>query len=79
MMKTIEKLLEAENSTKLGNHSVTVQGHKRGFRYYWTTVCAVDDAECTYHLDNGGYGISSTTRTINDYRRHFEDLGYTEV
>ena len=79
MMRTIEKLLKAEKSTKAGNHAAIIDGMKRTFKYYWTAICSVDDEACTYHLDNGGYGTSITTRAINDYRRYFNDLGYTEV
>ena len=42
--------------------------------------CKVDRANRIVHFDNGGYSTSSTTRTINGYKKYFVDyLGYEET
>lgn len=73
-MKTVEKLLQADNSKTLGNHQVIVSGNKRKFIYHSTVICEVDDSNRTFKLDNGGYWTSSTSRALSAYRN---ELQYT--
>lgn len=79
-MKTVEKLTNAVQNMKLGNHRVefTPSG-RRKFYYHWTAICTVDDRTMTFVTDDGGWNTISTKRAINAYRRHFESFGYREV
>lgn len=68
-MKTVENLLNARGNKKLGNHRKEVgEGFER-YIYYGTCVCKVDHNDKTIIINDGGWGTSSTTRTINAYLR----------
>lgn len=71
-MKTVEKLVQADNSKTLGNHRVIINGNKREFIYHSTVICEVDDSNRTFKLDNGGYCTSSTSRALSAYRNEFQ-------
>lgn len=78
MLKAIEKLLNG-TATKVGNHRA-VRTAIGVYYYYHNTAVCVATYDCTVKFDNGGWGTSSTTRAINDYRKHFVDrLGFEEV
>ena len=80
MMKSLKLLVKSFWNYSVGNHSVTVDGDKRYFRYHGNIVCKVNDDAKTFVLDDCGYsGYSSTTRTLNDYRKYFSDIGYIEI
>ena len=52
----------------------------RYFSYHNNVVCKVNDNKKEFSLDDCGWtGKSSTTRTLNCYKRYFTSLGYTEV
>lgn len=79
-MTTVYNLVHTNANRKtLGNHRMERTTTGRNFIYHWTTICAVNDVDRTYHTDNGGWGTSSTTRAINAYKREFNSMGYTEV
>lgn len=75
MLKAIEKLLRGE-ATKVGNHSVQKLGRFNKYYYHQTAICTVDLENRTFIVNDGGYGTPSTSRAINDYRKHFLDNGY---
>lgn len=83
-MKFIQTLVNASQNTQVGNHQLRIvkderQGVKgRDFIYYKTTICGVDDIRKRFYID-ASYGSASTTRACNAYRKHFKDLGYTEI
>ena len=57
-----------------------VNGFTREFTYHGNTICIVDDVNHFVILTNCGWGTSSTSRALNDYRRYFIDgLGYEFV
>lgn len=79
MLKAVESLISHER-TKVGNHSRDFIGtYTEKFTYHWTSICVVNHNNCTFYVDNGGWNTSSTNRAINDYKRHFESIGYTLV
>lgn len=79
-MKAIDNLVEAKTNKTVGNHGVRVTDTIRFFSYHGNTVCTVYDNLKEFSLDDCGWaGKSSTTRTLNEYRKHFTILGYTEV
>ena len=74
MLKVVRNLINAVNTGKkkatCGNHWMEVS--KDGvIRYYYhsTAVCTIKNGHVVY--DNGGWGTSSTTRTINSYRQYY--------
>lgn len=81
MLKSIERLLSGEK--KVGNHrrEDTTSNGKRitKFFYHATAVCTVCHANDTFCINNGGWGTSSTTRAINDYRDFLVSDLYNEV
>lgn len=82
MLKAQEKLINSTSNMTLGNHSVKHRDVDISEYYYYATcVCKVDRANRIVHFDNGGYSASSsTTRTINGYKKYFVDyLGYVET
>lgn len=79
-MKTVVNLLNADgDSKKLGSHKMERRGNVRGFIYYSTEICTVDDLSKTFSVQNGGYGTQSTTRAMNAYRKELEYEGYNEI
>lgn len=87
MMKGLEKLVKSSTDMTVGNHRVEfirgnvkdVEHTVRGFFYHNNCVCVANDTLKKFHLDSCGYsGYSSTTRTLNDYRKHFLSEGYKE-
>lgn len=82
MMKTIEKLVKAEKSTKVGNHNVRIRRksciNRRIFSYHSMPLCEVDDTERIFCIHDD-YDTKSTIKAIKDYREYFEQLGYTDV
>lgn len=79
-MKTIDNLVEARTNKCIGNHGVRVTPAGRFFSYHNNVVCKANDNKREFSLDDCGWaGKSSTTRTLNEYRKHFTVLGYTEV
>lgn len=96
MMKALEKLVASRANATVGNHAVMfcdipnsgaalrilhiMPGTSRAFSYHGNFICHVDDTRRRVYLTNCGWGTSSTTRALNDYRRHFVDgRGYTLV
>ena len=79
MLKTVETLVYSRESVKKGNHRVVVNDWDRHFFYYVTEICTVNDYNKTFKTDNGGWGTSSTSRAINDYRKHFLSCGYKDL
>lgn len=78
MLKAIEKLLNG-TATKVGNHHA-VRTETAVYYYYHNTAVCVATYSGEVKFDNGGWGTSSTTRAINDYKKHFVDyLGFEEV
>lgn len=81
MMKCTEKLVLG-HATNVGNHS---ESYDEGstiekFFYHGNCVCEVNHSKRTFKLDDCGYGgCNSTIRTLNDYRKHFIGVGYTEI
>ena len=79
-MKAIDNLVEARTNKTVGNHGVRVTPARRYFSYHNNVVCKVNDNKKEFALDDCGWtGKSSTTRTLNCYKRYFTSLGYTEV
>lgn len=79
-MKAIDNLVEARTNKTVGNHGVRVNPAGRYFSYHNNVVCKVNDNKKEFSLDDCGWaGKSSTTRTLNCYKRYFTSLGYTEV
>ena len=79
-MKSIDNLVEARTNKTVGNHRVRVTPAGRYFSYHNNVVCKVNDNKKEFSLDDCGWtGKSSTTRTLNCYKRYFTSLGYTEV
>jgi len=73
-MKTIQKLIEAAadrgKGKSLGNHSFTRYEKEIRFAYHGNIVCYWNTGENVFRLDDCGWkGYSSTTRTLNSYRR----------
>ena len=79
-MKAIDTLVNVKMNKCLGNHGVRVTPAGRYFSYHNNVVCKVNDNKKEFALDDCGYsGKSSTTRTLNCYKKYFTSLGYTEV
>ncbi len=79
-MKAIDTLVETRTNKCIGNHGVRVTPAGRYFTYHNNVVCKANDSNKSFVLDNCGWvGKPSTTRTLNEYRKHFTSLGYTEV
>ena len=82
MLRAIEQLLSGERC-RVGNHSVesfNQCGHTiNNYIYRSTIICAVNENEKTFRTSNGGWNTSSTTRAINDYRKHFLSRGYKDL
>lgn len=79
-MKAIDNLVEARTNKCIGNHGVRVTPAGRYFTYHNNVVCKANDNNKSFVLDDCGWGgKSSTTRTLNEYRKHFTSLGYTEI
>ena len=95
MMKALRTLVSSNRNAQVGNHAVkhygrmegftahfckVMEGTERAFAYHGNTICMVDDTRRRVYLTNCGWGTSSTTRALNDYRRYFVDeRGYTLV
>ena len=79
MLKGIEKLVGSWGDLKWGNHRMGRKDNLRYFYYHWTPICIANGYSNEFSIDNGGYGTSSISRAINDYRRHFLGLGYKEI
>lgn len=80
MLRAIEQLISGER-TKVGNHSKKLLMNNRDwedFYYHSTCICSVDHNSKSFKTNNGGWGTSSTTRAINDYRKYFIGLGYKD-
>lgn len=82
MLKAIVNLFET-NRKVIGNHSRDgwndSTGHVTRFKYHGNVVCIIEWNNKTCILTDCGYkGYSSTTRTVNDYKRyvstHFPDI-----
>lgn len=83
MLRAIEQLLNGER-TVVGNHRCETSnesGHEiEKYYYHSTAICTVDRNIQIFTTDNGGWGTSSTSRAINDYRDFFiKHCGYCEV
>ena len=82
MLKAVEQLCRAERST-VGNHRVesfSECGHTiNNYIYHSTIICAVNENTKMFMTSNGGWNTSSTTRAINDYRKHFLSRGYKDL
>lgn len=79
-MKAIDTLVTVVTNKTVGNHGVRVTPAGRYFSYHNNVVCKVNDNKKEFSLDDCGWtGKSSTTRTLNCYKRYFTSLGYTEV
>lgn len=96
MMKVLKALVESKKQQRVGNHAVMycdiphngaalrilhiMQGATRAFSYHDNFICHVDDVCRRVYLTNCGWGTTSTTRALNDYRRYFVDgRGYELV
>ena len=96
MMKALEKLVASKRNARVGNNAVMycdiphngaalrilhiMQGATRAFSYHDNFICHVDDVCRRVYLTNCGWGTTSTTRALNDYKRYFVDgLGYELV
>lgn len=96
MMKAFEKLVTSNGNARVGNHAVMfcdipnngaalhilhiMPGTSRAFSYHGNYICHVDDTRRRVYLTNCGWGTTSTTRALNDYKRYFIDgLGYELV
>ena len=80
MLVTVKDLVASNKDMKKGSHRVVKYPTGiREFIYYATIICLVNDKECTFSTNNGGYATSSTTRAINDYKRYFTSIGYTMI
>lgn len=96
MMKVLKALVESKKQQRVGNHAVMfcdiphngaalrilhiMQGATRAFSYHENFICHVDDTRRRVYLTNCGWGTSSTSRALNDYRRYFvNELGYELV
>lgn len=79
-MKAIDTLVTVVTNKTVGNHGVRVTPAGRYFSYHNNVVCKVNDNKKEFVLDDCGWtGKSSTTRTLNCYKKYFTSLGYTEV
>lgn len=80
MLVAIRTLTESNTAKRVGNHAVTISrdGCKH-FIYHATEICTVDPVARNFTTDNGGWNTQSTNRAINDYRRYYTAMGYTEV
>lgn len=75
-MKTIEKLIDAATMSgerkTIGNHSF-IKSYSPlivRFAYHGNVVCYWNRETNSFRLDDCGWkGYTSTTRTLNDYRR----------
>jgi len=81
MLKSIEKLLECGNDMKVGNHSSDHYSSVCLYKYFGTTICVVDYGKKEFYLPYKGMyaNSSSTKRAVNDYRRYFNEQGFTFV
>ena len=96
MMKALERLVASRANATVGNHAVMfcdipnngatlhilhiMPGTSRAFSYHGNYICHVDDTRRRVYLTNCGWGTSSTTRALNDYRHYFVDeRGYEIV
>ena len=83
MLRSVQQLVEHAltgnpNTKRIGNHwCMRPRNMFYEFYYFNTCVCAADTAHLLVMFDNGGWGTSSTTRTINSYRNAF--TGFHEV
>jgi hypothetical protein len=70
----------SEKGKRIGNHKVIFcEPGQRKFYYHSTCICYVDDNKMTFRINRGGYGTRSTSRTVNEYREKFTQLGYREI
>jgi hypothetical protein len=78
-MKCVENLLKAEgNKMKIGNHSMERRGSIRGFVYFKTEICTVNDDARTFSTTTGGWYTRSTLKAIKSYREMLLSQGYRE-
>lgn len=79
-MKAIDILVEERTNKCIGNHGIKITPAGWVFLYHNNEVCKVNNNNKEFSLDDCGWaGKSSTTRTLNCYKRYFTSLGYTEV
>lgn len=82
-MKCIEKLIENvlfgdKNYYRVGNHAAQKKSDGSvEFIYHYTTVCIVKEGK--FKTNNGGFNTSSTTRTINAYRKILSEYFLEEI
>ena len=81
MLKSIEKLLDCCSDTKVGNHSSEYLQSVCSYKYFGTTICEVDYDRKEFKLPYKGMyeNSKSTKRVVNDYRRYFNEQGFTFV
>lgn len=76
MLKAVKNLVDG--FTHQGNHTASHEGNVSKFYYFGNLVCIADHVKKEFKLDSCGHTNSpSTTRTLNDYGRHFIKEGYT--
>lgn len=79
MLVAIEQLVKGER-TNVGNHSCKEDENGCVYYYHQNPVCVVDYKTQTFKLNDCGWGgHQSTIRTLNDYRRWFNEHCFTEV
>ena len=82
MLKAIEQRLSGERCKVVSDRGESFDqcGHtSNNYIYHSTIICAVNENEKTFRTSNGGWNTSSTTRAINDYRKHFLSRGYKDL
>lgn len=81
MLKSIEKLLDCHNDLKVGNHSSEYSYPVCFYKYHETIICEVDYGKKEFKLPYKGMheNSNSTKRAVNDYRRYFNEQGFTLV
>ena len=78
-MPTIDRLVTADKTTRLGNHIAVFTGTEIHYLYHETCICKVDTVNRTFITDNGGWNTTSTTRAINCYKKYYSGIGYTDI
>ena len=77
MLKSVENLISDFNRGKkkatYGNHSMEVRGEMVFYYYHSTAVCIYNSKTDKVGYNTGGWGTSSTTRTINSYKAYYGD------
>lgn len=77
MLKSVLNCIASDRDRKFGNHATFFSrdnGNQiQNFTYHDNVVCRVNWTLKRVELSNCGWNTSSTNRTLNDYKRYFEE------